>query len=117
MSPLAKVILGREASAAAGRRRYTHSSIIAREMLSVDEAQQAVLADVPVLGTETLLLGEALGRVLRQDIVAPADVPAADNTAMDGYAVRAADTPGNLRVIADLAAGSVASASVGKGAA
>ena len=91
--------------------------MIAREMLSVDEAQRQVLADVPVLGAESVPLAEAAGRVLRTDVVAPADVPAADNTAMDGYAVRAADTPGNLRVIGDLAAGSVASAAVETGTA
>jgi molybdopterin molybdotransferase len=60
--------------------------------------------DVPVL--------EALGQVTAEDIVSPMDIPPLDNTAMDGYAVRAADTKGasesspvTLRVVGELAAG------------
>ncbi|KAA0212305.1 MAG: molybdopterin molybdenumtransferase MoeA [Proteobacteria bacterium] len=46
---------------------------------------------VPVEAIERVALRSALGRVLAQDIASPIDVPAADNSAMDGYAVRAAD--------------------------
>ena len=60
-------------------------------MISVEEAQQRVLAEIAVIGTEQIAFTEAIGRVLREDVVAPADVPQADNTAMDGYAVRADD--------------------------
>ncbi|SFR60754.1 molybdopterin molybdochelatase [Marinobacter daqiaonensis] len=49
----------------------------------------------PVTGTETLPLHRSLGRILAGDIQVPADVPPADNSAVDGYAVRVADTPGN----------------------
>lgn len=80
-------------------------------MLSVEEAQQAVLAAVDLLGTEQVAFTEALGRVLRQDVVASYDVPQGDNTAMDGYAVRADDiasAPVSLRVIEDVPAGTVA---------
>jgi molybdopterin molybdotransferase len=45
----------------------------------------------PVRGTQRLFVREALGRVLAQEVISPIDVPAHDNSAMDGYAVRAAD--------------------------
>jgi molybdopterin molybdotransferase len=87
-------------------------------MISVEEAQQRVLAEVTLLGTEKVMFTDALGRVLREDVVAPADVPQADNTAMDGYAVRADDIakpPVRLRVIEDLPAGNVATKRVEPG--
>ncbi len=60
---------------------------------------------VPTL-PESVPLGEAAGRVLAEPrIVATVDVPAFANSAMDGYAVRAADTPGTLRVTGEVAAG------------
>jgi molybdopterin molybdotransferase len=84
-------------------------------MISVEEAQERVLAAVRLLGTERVALTGTLGRVLREDVRATHDIPQGDNTAMDGYAVRAADiaaasgdAPAVLRVIEDLAAGSVA---------
>ncbi len=56
-------------------------------------AAQAVIERfvVPVAGRERLPLREALGRVLAADVMSPIDVPAHDNSAMDGYAVRASD--------------------------
>ena len=48
---------------------------------------------------------EAAGRVLAEDVRAGRDLPAADSSAMDGWAVRAADTPGVLRVAGESAAG------------
>src|SRR5256886_8049938 len=89
-------------------------------MISVEEAQQRVLAEVTLLGTEKVVFTDALGRVLREDVVAPADVPQADNTAMDGYAVRADDIakpPVKLKVIEDLPAGTVATKRVDPGTA
>ena len=74
-------------------------------MIPVEEAQQRVLAEVSLVGTETVAFTEAPGRVLREDVRATNDVPQGDNTAMDGYAVRAADIPNppvRLRVIEDL---------------
>ncbi len=63
-------------------------------LLTVAEAQARILEGVtPVSATETLPVREALGRVLAQDIVSPIDVPSHTNSAMDGYAVRAADLP------------------------
>ncbi len=80
-------------------------------MLAVEEAQERVLAEIRVLGTEQVGFLEAAGRILREDVTASYDVPQGDNTAMDGYAVRAADIanpPVQLRVIEDLPAGKVA---------
>ncbi|HEY8183243.1 MAG TPA: molybdopterin molybdenumtransferase MoeA, partial [Thermoanaerobaculia bacterium] len=89
-------------------------------MISVEEAQERVLAEIAIVGTEQVAFTDALGRVLREDIIAANDVPQADNTAMDGYAVRAEDIanpPVRLRVIEDLPAGHVAAKKVEKGTA
>jgi len=89
-------------------------------MLPVEEAQERVLAEITTLAAEDVALEEALGRVLREDVVAPADVPERDNSAMDGYAVRAEDVahaPVSLRVIDDLPAGRVTSTRVERGTA
>jgi molybdopterin molybdotransferase len=83
-------------------------------MIPVEEARDRILAHFRRLDPERQPLLDSLGQVLAEDIVAPFDIPPLDNTAMDGYAVRAADTAGasaanpiELRVIADLAAGYV----------
>jgi len=61
-------------------------------MLSVSEAKARLLqAAVPVSGTERVELAAAGGRVLAADVVAAIDVPPADNSAMDGYALRRED--------------------------
>ncbi|MPZ71122.1 MAG: molybdopterin molybdenumtransferase MoeA, partial [Actinobacteria bacterium] len=63
-------------------------------MLSVEEARARVLAAVSAVGTEDVLVGDALGRVLAGQLVAPHALPRFDNSAMDGYAVRADDFGG-----------------------
>jgi molybdopterin molybdotransferase len=63
-------------------------------MLSVDEAQEQLLAAIPVLTVEEAPILEALDRVLAQDAHADLDLPPFTNSAMDGFAVRAADTVG-----------------------
>lgn len=62
------------------------------DSLSVSRAQ-SIIEDliVPVSGSESLFIRNALGRVLARDIVSPIDVPGHDNSAMDGYAVRFSD--------------------------
>ena len=55
------------------------------------EALDIILEHTPVLGSETLGVSEAPGRVLVESVVAGRPLPPADNSAMDGYAVRAAD--------------------------
>jgi len=63
------------------------------QMLSADQARaELVAAARPLRETETVHLGEALGRVLAEDVVSPLDVPGYDNSAMDGYALNSADT-------------------------
>ena len=60
----------------------------------VDEAIGELLARVPALPpVEHVALSDALGRVLAESLDAPFPVPAWDNSAMDGYALRAADLP------------------------
>jgi molybdopterin molybdotransferase len=81
-------------------------------LLSVEEAAAQAVAVVRPGGVERVGLREALGRVLAEDVRATADVPPHDNSAMDGYAVRAADlavVPRELQVVGEVAAGHVAS--------
>ena len=77
-------------------------------MISVEEAQQRVMAEVVAGDVEHVALADTLGRVLREELVAAQDAPAADNSAMDGYAVRfddVANAPVTLPVRGDIAAG------------
>src|SRR5690625_2714441 len=61
-------------------------------MLDFDEAQKRLSqAGTPLTATDTCSLADALGRVLAQDIKATINLPQADNSAMDGYAIRFAD--------------------------
>src|SRR4051812_3766835 len=93
---------------------------LGERMLPVEEAQERVLDEVHILGTEQVAFTEALGRVLREDVRAARDVPDGDNTAMDGYAVRAddiANPPVALRVIENLPAGTIATKRVEQGTA
>ena len=83
-------------------------------MLAFEEAQARVLAEVPAPSVETVLLSQAPGRVLADQIRSPIDLPSFDNSAMDGYAVRAADvalakltSPARLRLAGKVAAGEV----------
>jgi molybdopterin molybdotransferase len=77
-------------------------------LLSVAEALALVLADVAPLPAEPAALVDACGRVLASDLVALRTQPPADVSAMDGYAVRAADVataPVHLTVVGEIAAG------------
>jgi len=81
-------------------------------VIEIGEAQQKVLEEIPVLGSERIHILEALGRVLAQDVAAIRDVPTADNSAMDGYCCRhediagaTSDNPRALRLIGDSPAG------------
>lgn len=66
--------------------------------LSCDEALARILADVdPVRGRERLALRSALGRILAETLHSPVDVPQQTNSAMDGYALAAADLPADGR--------------------
>ncbi|MCQ8782583.1 molybdopterin molybdotransferase MoeA [Mangrovibrevibacter kandeliae] len=78
-------------------------------MITVEEAFARIVGTTgAVAGSESLPLAAALGRILAQDLTATRTQPAFDASAMDGYAVRAADTaPGlpPLRLIGESAAG------------
>ncbi len=90
--------------------------------LSVEEARERILAHCERMPAEERALLDALGQILAEDVVAGFSIPPNDNTAMDGYAVRAASTEGatetapvELRVIGELAAGYVFEGNVGPG--
>jgi len=68
-----------------------------------------------VVSWEVLRLENAIGRVLSEDIVSPVNVPAVNRSAVDGYAVRASETPGKFKVIGEVPAGIVPQFKVGKG--
>ncbi|MGH7786290.1 MAG: molybdopterin molybdotransferase MoeA [Candidatus Binatia bacterium] len=93
-------------------------------MISVRDALDRVLHDLPRLGAEQVPLTAARGRVLIEPIAAAYDVPPFRNSAMDGYAVQSADLaaagpeqPVRLRVLETVAAGSVARHAVRSGTA
>ena len=62
------------------------------KLISIEEARTRVLTEAAALPSETIALSEALGSVLAEDIIASHNVPPFNNSGMDGYAVRAADT-------------------------
>ena len=81
-------------------------------MISADQALEIVLENVAALGVERTPILDAVGRVLAEEIRSPRDIPGFDNSAMDGYAVRAADiakasegNPVRLRVVETIGAG------------
>jgi molybdopterin molybdotransferase len=88
-------------------------------MKSVDEALELVLGGLAPLGAERVPIAEAAGRVAAAPARSAVDLPPFDRSAMDGYAVRAADTaPGvPLRLAGGVAAGQVASATLEPGTA
>jgi molybdopterin molybdotransferase len=93
-------------------------------MLSVEDALAQVLSAFRPLEPERVPILETLGRVLAEDVCADINIPPHDNSAMDGYAVIAADavdagpeTPVRLRVTENLAAGYVAEQQVVPGTA
>src|SRR5207245_1192134 len=77
------------------------------DMLTPAEAARQILAHIRPLDPERRPLREALDRVLAEDVASPIDLPPWDSSAMDGYAVRAADvgTDVQLQVIETVAAG------------
>jgi molybdopterin molybdotransferase len=79
-------------------------------VISVEEALGKILAQVKPLGAEQVALDEALGRALAERVVADRQLPPWDNSAMDGYAVRAAEVaPGApMPVVFTVAAGHAA---------
>src|SRR5919204_2503247 len=85
------------------------------ELLSLAEAQAQVLDHVQPLPAEPVEPAAAVGRFLAEDARATVDLPPFASSAMDGYAVRADDTPGRLPVAAKIAAGSPAAGGLARG--
>lgn len=75
------------------------------KLLGVDEARARMLAEITPLPPEDVPLAQSLGRVLAEDVRAVRDQPPFAASAMDGWAVRAADCPGALRIVGESAAG------------
>jgi molybdopterin molybdotransferase len=85
-------------------------------VIQFDQLQQQVLGVVQTNPPENLVLGDCIGAVLAEPILATVDLPPFDNSAMDGYAVRAADIanlPATLRVVGVSSAGHPADCTVG----
>ena len=91
-------------------------------MISLEAALNQILEAIPPLGLEKVSLLDALGRVIGEDVAASRPIPPKDNSAMDGYALRAADVRGAcperpviLDVIEDIPAGAIPQRSVERG--
>ncbi len=83
-------------------------------MIKFSAALKTILDSVEVIGSESVGLMDALGRVVAQDIYSDSDIPGFDNSAMDGFAVKSSDTigaskdnPKVLGVIEDIKAGDI----------
>jgi molybdopterin molybdotransferase len=92
------------------------------DWLGIAEALDIMLAAVPRLDREVVPLAAAFGRTLAEPVISPLDHPPWDNSAMDGFAVHAADIAGaseqrpvRLRVVDDVPAGAFPSRAVGRG--
>jgi molybdopterin molybdotransferase len=91
-------------------------------VFTVSDAVARIIADIEPLGVERVQILEALGRVLAAPIVSPLTLPAWDNSAMDGYALRASDVEGasaaspvTLTVLETVAAGAFPTLAVKSG--
>src|SRR5271163_1192354 len=91
-------------------------------MITTDAALRMVIESVKCLAVERIAIGAAVARVLAEEIRSPRDVPGFANSAMDGYAVRAADVaaacedaPVRLKVLETVGAGLMPVSRVGAG--
>ena len=85
------------------------------ELIDFEEAQRLILELVSPLPAEPVAIADAYGRVAAEDVPSPVNLPPFDSSAMDGFAVRAEDTPGSLPVVFHVAAGSPAPRPLGPG--
>src|SRR6185436_11916546 len=87
-------------------------------MLSVEEARERILAHIRLTVPDELPLLEAAGRVPAvASVTAAVDVPPFANSSMDGFALRAADVPGELPLVGEVAAGATVLPAVAPGSA
>ena len=91
-------------------------------MISVEKALKIILANSQLLALEKVNILDARARVIGEDIFATRNIPSADNSAMDGYAVRYAETKGvsktrplQLQVIEEIPAGKIPQKKLKKG--
>ena len=92
--------------------------LTAKSLQTPGEAARAIIGDIRPLPVECIPLTESLDRVLAQDVASPIDIPAWDNSAMDGYALRSADLKQagvELRVVETVHAGSFPKKRLGAG--
>lgn len=92
------------------------------QLLNVDTALANILGGMTKLGHETVSLVQSLDRITAEDILSPIHLPPFDNSAMDGYAIYAADSqhasqtnPASLTVVMDISAGAAPTASLKPG--
>ncbi|HEY8000492.1 MAG TPA: gephyrin-like molybdotransferase Glp [Solirubrobacterales bacterium] len=94
---------------------------MAADPIEIEEAQRLIAGRVTALGSEPVAVREALGRVLAEDVTSADAVPGFDNSAMDGYAIRAADAaaaaeqPARLTVVDESRAGHPAARALAAG--
>ncbi|MDP6686228.1 MAG: molybdopterin molybdotransferase MoeA, partial [Candidatus Omnitrophota bacterium] len=81
-------------------------------MIKVKDALRIILTSIKLIGSEKIRLLDGLDRVISKEVYAKSQMPPFDNSAMDGYAVKAKDTknasissPKTLKVTEDIAAG------------
>lgn len=105
-----------------GARPMSETTMRRADWLSVPEALERILGAIEPVGIEVVPLAALSGRTLAETVISPLDHPPWDNSAMDGYAVRAADIQGAgadfpipLRVVDDIPAGSFPSIPIGPG--
>ena len=102
-----------------GARRSIRPKILAVTPLTFAQARQEVLSRLRAResrpAVEEAALEEAAGRVLAEDVAADRDCPPLDRSVRDGYAVRAADVPGKLRLAGEVRAGERGANMVGPG--
>lgn len=77
-----------------------------KPLLPLEEAQERLIAMAQPLPSETIAIGDALGRYLAEDVIAKRNQPAADMSAMDGYAIRFEDRDGPWQLVGECQAGS-----------
>ena len=85
-----------------------------KKMISADEAIKIILTNTKLLPVEKIFINKSLRRVLAEDIFSPYNIPFADNSAMDGYALKSTDTiganeknPTKLKIVGIIPAGKV----------
>ena len=76
-------------------------------MILLEEAYEKVMQYARPLGHETVGMGEALNRVLAEDVISDMDMPPFDKSAMDGFACRREDLANDLEIIETIPAGKI----------